>query len=178
MASTYDDAAGNATYDSWWPNYYSERPSDDRGAVDRVPSYDRLSSSSLSDTAATADYTTGADGWWWPTAETPLTIAAQPSAAMAQSTVVWLFLIALYVFYGVIIVMSLLGNLLVVLAVKTSHRLSSVTHHLLASLAVADLSVTVSQCGVRVTRSASVIIFFAPILCKTGIGTRQERLIL
>lgn len=46
--------------------------------------------------------------------------------------------------YTLIMLMSLLGNLAVVLAVATFQQLKSLNHYLLMSLAAADLTVTVN----------------------------------
>lgn len=45
--------------------------------------------------------------------------------------------------YALNIVISFLGNLMVIIAVATTHKLKTITNYLLISLAVADLTVTV-----------------------------------
>jgi hypothetical protein len=67
--------------------------------------------------------------------------SARTDGSVSETSILSVFLGALYV---LIIIVSFVGNGMVIIAVISTHKLKTITNYLLMSLAVADLTVTVS----------------------------------
>lgn len=69
---------------------------------------------------------------------------SETMAAESGSTTTFVSIL-LGLLYALNIIISFLGNTMVIIAVATTHKLRTITNYLLMSLAVADLTVTVGD---------------------------------
>ncbi|OQV11740.1 Beta-2 adrenergic receptor [Hypsibius exemplaris] len=88
--------------------------------------------------------------------------SSQPESKLSETPILNFFLGALYV---LIIFVSFVGNSLVIIAVISTHKLKTITNYLLASLAVADLTVTVLVLPFALVYDINQVWYFGSTFC-------------